>query len=468
MDILLIQPPHTQDRNMHYFGKEIPLGLAYLAAYLERQGISVEIFDMNIHDNPIERYMKILQYLKPSFVGISAFTVDIIRANEIAGLTKNFNKDIITIIGGVHATALPKKTLEEFVHFDYLVHGRGEITLTELINNLAFNRDISVMEGIAYRKNGCININLPRKKIISLDELPFPAREKFDIKRYKPHKQKYRRLPNSGIITSVGCPHHCSYCAVKIIHSSLFFRSCPKIIEEIKYCIDRFGIRDFRFYDDCFTIDRNRVMELSRLIIDEGLDISWNCLSRVDCVDFEMLRLMKKAGCYQVSYGIDGGTEMSLRIINKRTTLDAARHAIRITKRAGLESSASFLIGIPGQTIEDMGLTIKFAEELSPDIANFYILKAYPGTRIYDEAKADGTLRDKRWDEYLIQAPPVVKTGVPDEIIIKLLKKAYRSFYFRAEYVWQRFKRILKAPIREISVTYNGARMILSCFKNTL
>lgn len=466
IDVLLTQPPHKQDENIPYFGKEIPLGIAYLAAYLEKQGIATEIFDMNVYDNPFQLYIKMLKSLSPAFVGISAFTIDIIKAGEIAKLTKNFNKDIITIIGGIHATALPKETLEEFNYFDYLIHGRGEITLTELVSNLKSKKDISNLEGLGYREGNLAKINIPRRRIIPLDGLPFPAREKLNLLRYKPHKQKYKRLPNTGIISSIGCPHHCIYCSIKIIHRRLFLRSAERVVEEIKHCIDKFRIQDFRFYDDCFTFDRDRVIELCQLIINENLDISWNCVSRVDCVDLELLKLMKKAGCYLISYGIDGGTEKALGIINKVTTLDKVRHAIKVTKKAGLESSASFLLGVPGETIEDMKSTIKFAKELSPDLVNFYILKAYPGTKIYDEAKADGRLLNKKWDEYLMQGPPVAEIGVLEEVIIQLLKKAYRSFYFRPRYIWQRLKKILRSPIRESAVAWNGAKMVSSYFKN--
>ncbi|MBU0599910.1 MAG: B12-binding domain-containing radical SAM protein [Candidatus Omnitrophica bacterium] len=465
IDVLLTQPPHKQDENIPYFGKEIPLGIAYLAAYLEKQGITTEIFDMNVCYNPFQLYIKILDNLNPSFVGISAFTIDIIKANEIAKLTKNSNKDIVTIIGGVHATALPKETLEEFNYFDYLIYGRGEVTLTELVNKLKSKEDVSSLEGLAYREGNTVKINAPRKKIISLDELPFPAREKLELVRYKPHKQKYKRLPNTGIISSIGCPYHCSYCSVKIVHPQIFFRSAKKVVEEIKDCVRKFGIRDFRFYDDCFSFDRKRIVEFCRLIVDESLDISWNCVSRVDCVDFELLKLMKEAGCYLISYGIDGGTDRSLKIINKRTTLDQARNAIKVTKRAGIESSTSFLIGIPGQTIGEMNATIRFAKELSPDLANFYILKAYPGTKIYDEAKINGKLQNKHWDKYFMQGPPVVEIGISDEEIMRLLKKAYYSFYFRPRYIWQRIKRILKSPIREFAVAWDGAKMVSGYFK---
>ena len=466
IDVLLTQPAHVQDEKVPYLGKELPLGLAYLAAYLEREGISVEIFDMNIYNDSVQLLRRILEEVKPKVVGISAFTIDIIRADAIAQVIKQFDRDVVTVIGGIHATALPERTMMEFKNFDYLIYGRGEVPLTELIKSLKMGKDQKSLEGIVYRSKDTVIKNQPPKHKVPLDELPFPARHKLNLNKYSPHIQKCFTLPNTGLISSLGCPYQCVYCSIHIIHPGLYFRSPVNLVKEIKYCVDNFGIRDFRFFDDCLTLDKTRMVKICELIIKEGLDIHWNGVSRVDKVDYELLRLMKKAGCHQLGYGIEVGSEKSLVIINKRTTLEQAAKAIYLTKKVGLQSSASFIIGFPGETIEDIRETIAFAKKLSPDIALFYIVKAYPGTPLYKEVEKKGLPINFRWDEYLVQNPSAIKGNVSEDTLIEMLKEAYHSFYFRPRYILQRLYRICKSPKREAKKAYYGAGMVRSYFRN--
>jgi len=470
IDVLLTQPTHIQDEKIPYFGKELPLGLAYLAAYLEKEGISVEILDMNIYDDPIQLLRKILERFRPKLVGISAFTIDIVRANDIAQIVKQFDKNIVTVIGGIHATALPERTMLEFQYFDYLIYGRGEIILAELIKSLKNGKNPRYLKGIVYRDKDAVIKNPPFTYRIPLDELPFPARHKLNLNRYVPHIQKCFSLPNTGIISSLGCPYQCIYCSIHIVHPGVYFRRPENVIEEIKYCIDNFAIRDFRFFDDCFTLDRNRIVNFCKLIIKEGLDIHWYANARVDQVDYEFLKLMKKAGCHQVGYGIEVGSKKSLAFINKGTTLEQAKEAIYLTKKVGLESCASFIIGFPNETIDDIRETIAFAKRLSPDIALFYIVKAYPGTTLYAEAERKGFSINLKWDEYLIQNPPVIRGGIPEDILIELLREAYRSFYFRPIYILQRFYRMCTAPNKKMEVkkVYYGMKMVGSYFRDKI
>ncbi|MGB5217625.1 MAG: cobalamin-dependent protein [Smithella sp.] len=204
-----MQPPHEQDSNVPYLGREMPLGIAYL----EKAGISVEILDLNVSAQPASDLEKTLKMLRPRFVGISSFTVDIMKANTLAGRCREVLPDITTIVGGIHATALPQKTLDEFKHFDYLIHGQGEVPLTRLIQHIKGHQDVRGINGLAYRNNGAITVN-PCERYLSLDELPFPARHKLKINAFAPHPQKYMTLPNTGIFSSIGCPFRCSYCSI--------------------------------------------------------------------------------------------------------------------------------------------------------------------------------------------------------------------------------------------------------------
>ncbi|MBN2121076.1 MAG: radical SAM protein [Candidatus Omnitrophica bacterium] len=466
IDVLLTQPGHIQDEKVPYLGRELPLGLAYLASYLESQGLSAEIFDMNIYEGSFELLKKILKETKPLVVGVSAFTVDIIRAGDIARAVKEFDKNITTVIGGIHATALPEQTMLEFEYFDYLIYGRGELSLASLVKNLKSGKNPRVLEGLVYRSDGNVIKNPPQRNILPLDELPYPARSRLNLKKYAPHIQKCFTLPNTGLISSLGCPYRCVYCSIHIVHPDIYSRNPENVVKELKYCVDNFGISDFRFFDDCLTLNRARMVKLCELIIKEGLKIHWNGVSRVDRVDYQLLKLMKKAGCHQLGYGIEVGSERGLKIINKKTTLKQAQDAIYFTKKAGLETSASFIFGFPGETIGDMRKTIDFAKKLSPDIALFYIVKAYPATALYENLKKENAPVHTRWDQYLVQAPPVTGTGISGEILVGLLREAYRSFYFRPRYILQRIKRMLEHPKREFKVSLLGMKMVAAYFRN--
>lgn len=456
-----MQPPHPQSPGMFYPGKEIPLGLAYLAAYLEEEGIAVEILDMNVYDRHFEVLSEALRRLKPKVVGISAFTIDMIGAHEAARTVKRFNEDTITVIGGIHASALPEDTLGEFECFDYLIHGPGEIALTALVKKLASRENVSEIPGLAHRNGGSVVINAPGKWVESIDELPFPARGKFDLSRYAPPLQKYMTLPNTGIIASLGCPYSCTYCAVNIVHKKPYFRNPQSVVAEIEQCIRDFGVHDFRFFDDCITTDRARLTRLCELIIKKKLAIHWNCQSRVDGVDYEVLKLMKRAGCHQITYGVETASGKSLKVLNKTTTFEQCRSAIESTKKAGLESGASFMIGIPGETMADIEKTICFAKELSPDIATFYILKVYPGTALFREAEKKCPI-NTNWNEYHVDSPPVIDMGIPPDVVENMLKKAYREFYFRPRYVGQRMRKALISPTREVRLAIDGIKLLCS------
>jgi len=467
-DILLIQPSHNQGKNVKYFGKEIPLNLAYLSSYLEENGFSTEIIDLELYDNPHSFFRKSLKRFNPKIVGFTAFTMDIINSYSLSKIVKELDPNIDTVVGGIHASALPVETLRKFESFDYLVYGEGFITFVELAKTLISSNqksNLRKIDGLVYRKNGVVIKNKPRKLIENIDELPFPAREKLDNLKYKPHLQRCKRLPSTGIISSIGCSFRCNYCSVSIVNKKVRFRSPHNVLEEMKFCMDNFGISDFRFFDDCMTLDNKRLAKLCKLIIKSKLDLVWNCQSRAGTVNLELLKLMKKAHCHQISYGLETGTEKVLKILNKGITLQQARKSISMAKKVGLETTASFMIGAPNETIADIKQTIKFAKEISPDLAMFYILKAYPGTQVYNDSIKKGVLKDVSWDEYLMHNPSVLKESLNDKELTEILNYAYTSFYFRPNYMLQRTKKFIKNPLSESRLVLNGFKILFSYFR---
>ena len=461
VDALLVNPRHVQG-GLNYAGNDLPLSLAYLAAFLDSKGVSTEVLDLEIEEDPLAALKGTLQKTRPQFVGISAFTIDAVEAHEIAKSVKTFDGSIVTVLGGLHATAIPEQALREAPYVDYAIFGEGFYTFYELISAIREKRPLREVEGVVYRDGQDVRKTASRKLIVDLDDLPFPAREKFKLESYRPHPGNYFQLPSTGIMASWGCPFSCTFCTVHLAHPGIRWRSPENVVAEIKDCIDRFGIHDFNFYDDCFTCNMRWAERLCRLIIKEGLKMTWMCETRVDKVTARLLRVMEQAGCYHVSYGVEVGTEISLKRINKAATLRDAREAISLTKKTHMETKASFILGVPGETVEDVRATIRFAKELSPDLVTFYIHKAYPGSPVYQAAEARGEVLHRQWDSYLIHNPPALSSQLPAAILNKLLKSAYYSFYFRPAYILQRLRRLCRSPSRELRLTLEGAKLLCS------
>lgn len=451
VQVLLVQPDqgNTVKKRIFQPGVEIPLNVAYLEAYLEREGISGEILDMRIYPHPYKILETAIRKLKPRIVGISAFTSEISNAGKVARIIKDINKDIVVVIGGYHASALPIETLTKFNHFDYLVFGEGELTFTELIKKTEGQSDISHLAGVAYREDGQVKVNPQRPLIESLDNLPLPARNKLEMSKYvpSPGTGNYLRLPSTGIIASRGCPYRCNYCSKGVWGSTIRFRSPESVIQEIEYCIDKYRIHDFRFYDDALTLPNWNLKSLCEMIIKKKLNISWNCYSRVNNITLDILRIMKEAGCYHIKYGIEFGTEKALKLANKNASLEQARAAVSLTKKVGIECKGSFMVGIPGENVEDCKKTISFAIELSPDLVAFYPFDLFPGSKFYKEFTREEEAKGMN----------ILDRSTTEELV----SQAYKSFYFRFAYILQRIKRLLKHPLREAKVDFNGLKMIL-------
>jgi anaerobic magnesium-protoporphyrin IX monomethyl ester cyclase len=308
---------------------------------------------------------------------------------------------------------------------------------------------------LVWREGDSIRRNKPAPHIKDLDSLPMPNRDGLDWNRYvpSPGTGNYMQLPSSGILASRGCPYNCNYCSKGVFHRTIRFRSPEHVIREIEFCIERYGIRDFRFYDDVLTYSKWDLQRFCELLLSKNLNITWNCYSRVNFITMDKLQMMKRAGCYHIKYGIEFGTEKSLKTANKQATLEQAREAVRLTKEAGIECKGNFILGIPGETVEDCEATIRFARELSPDLVSFYPYDAFPGTHFFivmDEGGNSGELLSREQTE-------------------ALASKAYLSFYVRPAYMLQRARRIYLHPKRELQLIWNGMSMMTKFYlKNNL
>jgi len=359
-----------------------PLGLALIAAVLEREGYQVTVLEANALKLPPEDVVPLVS--DADVVGVTTMTPTINTATAIARYLKKAYPDLPIILGGAHATLLPEETLVTAPEIDILVRGEGEETIIEVLRALEHKQPLSKISGISYRKDGGVASNPAKSENVDLDSLPFLAYHLLPWRSYKPHPPHGRALPFAAIVTSRGCPYKCSYCSKPVFGSEFRAQTPERVVEEVAYYKSRFGIKEFAFYDDVFTLDKKRAYAIADEMIKRGLKIHWTCETRVNLVDKELLRHIKQAGCYSVAYGIESGSPEILSTLGKDISLEQAEEAVRLSREIGLQTIGYFMIGSPGESPETIRQTIQFAKKLKLDFAQFSVTTPFPGTKLYE------------------------------------------------------------------------------------
>lgn len=380
--MLLVEPKAYGD----YPGAMHPhLGLAYLASILLQRGMEVEILDMRLGHSLQDLVSKIRRFI-PDLVGVTCFSIHFGSTRKLVDRIKEGGEHRL-ILGGPHVSAKRSEVLRT-TKADFAVKGEGEYTFLELCNSLkSGRRHFREIKGLIWRNEDKIVENEDRPFIQNLDDLAFPAFEKFELEKYIFHKEK--RLP---IITSRGCPYRCVYCSVRLSMGQNFRpRSPENVIQELEYWYEK-GWKIFDFHDDCFTFDLERAKRICDLIVERGIKIKWYLGNgiRVDRIDRELLSKMKRAGCAFVCYGVESGNNEVLRAIRKGITVEKARKAFEMTREAGIDQAANFIIGHPSETFEKAMETIKFAQSIPVNHVNFYNLIPYPGTELFQYVEEHG------------------------------------------------------------------------------
>ncbi len=450
MKILLISPPYPKDKvfrkSMKHLGAVLPpLGVAYIAAMLEKDGHEIKIIDgpawATILDYGFDDLEKDIKAFSPDVIGVSASTSQIEHAKKVISIAKSVNKDCLVILGGTLISADPNALLQ-FELVKYGVYGEADLTFSEILKAYENKQPLEGMEGVIWRENGSVKFLKP-KTIINLDQIPMPARHLLKMEIYRPSPANYRRLPATTIMTSRGCPYQCIFCSRPTEGTAFRAHSAERVVEEVEQLVTKYGIKDIQIFDDTFSLISSRVEKICKLIIEKKLDIWWNCMTRVDKINPELLRLMKQAGCYEIGFGIESGSDRILQFIKKATTTDLVKKGVQMTKEAGIDVRGFFMIGFPTETKEEIMQTINFAKELDVDVAQFMVSTPFPGTEMWEIAKQNGTISED-WNSFTFYAPdkmPFSSNLLSDDELLKLYKKAYKSFYLRPKYM---LKQLLK------------------------
>lgn len=454
MKTLLINPPFTKEysvggsRSIRYVLNVVaPLGLAYLAAVLEKNNFSTRIIDCTVDFSDKSLIKEILKD-RPDVIGLSATTPAFESAKFIAQRIKQLIPSTILIIGGAHITALPYQAMESG-GFDIGVIGEAEETILELLRHIQKKGldDLDMIKGIIYKQDGKVSITSKREFIKELDSIPFPARHFLPpLSRYRPTPASYKRLPLATIMTSRGCPLQCVFCDRAVFGNMYRQRTADNILAEVEEVVERYGAREIRFFDDLFTLDKERTYKICAGLRKKMLP--WTCLTTVTAVTKELLKEMKAAGCWQVLYGLESGDSRMLKLLGKGNTIEQNIQAVRWTKEAGLSVRADFIVGTPGETMETLKKTLRFAINMDLDYAHFNKFIPFPGTQLYRFLSVQGynfnfSSRCSILDHSALLYVP---EGITKKEYRKFLDTAFKKFYLRPRYI---IKRLLSIRTKE-------------------
>jgi len=446
--ILLLEPMQSKEERWGSFSKESgtnpPLGLFSIYAYMKQKHFDIELIDTQVTPLTSDQLAERLIEKKYDIIGIPVFTITAYAAFQTAALCKKILPHVLIVFGNVHATAFPERTLRECPEADIIVLGEGEYTLEEIVRNHVQGDHIEGIEsikGIAYRQGEAVRINERRPLIPDLDALP-SIFDYVEVDQYVPFPHYYRVLPAVSSMTQRGCPFSCSFCAAAVVHGNKTrFRSVSSVVKELKSLKAKFGIRSVYFQDSTMTVSKEYILALCREIRRAELHIEWSCFSRVDCVDTEILKAMRAAGCWQICYGVESGNAASLEVIGKggAITLALIEKTISETKKAGINVLASFILGLPGEDEAMVMKTIKFALKLAPQTALFFLPMPFPGTKLYESCARSGGIRsDATWLDYRgidFDDPVYVNPLLGKEKMKQLYHLAWRRFYLSPR-VW--------------------------------
>lgn len=466
VDIVLVNPP-TPDgglwiRTQHRVGRRTrenmvwpQVSLAQMAALLHPV-YKVKIIDANAERISWPEFTQMLDEYQPRYY-LTQMTAPTLE-NDMYGVFLAKARGAKTIAFGTHVTPIPRETMRPYPALDFVLVGEPDLTIRDLLDHLenrfeerseainqlflktdplykpAINEDGTVdmrgIKGVAWRRGDEIVMNLTRPFVADLDDLPMPMHELLPLQKYL---MPMIKGPFTFIVTSRGCPAGCTYCIKHVTYQYGVRLRSPKLIMEEMWALKRLGVHNIHMYADLFTVNRDQVIELCKLMIEEKLDVHWTCNSRVDYVDEEMLTLMGKAGCRLISWGIESGNEQILRHARKGAYPDKAERALRWAKKAGIMNWGYFIIGLPQETEATIRQTIDFAKKLPLDIALFHVAAPYPGTPFFFEVVKEGWFRPgTRWEQVDMDKGTVLDyPGLPAERLLYWQKRAFREWAFR-------------------------------------
>ncbi|MBM3244808.1 MAG: radical SAM protein [Candidatus Omnitrophica bacterium] len=446
MKVILINPTSKFIKSHRIYRQFLapipPLGLAYIAAVLEKEGVCVELIDMFAGRISQEDVVKRILTVKPDIVGFSVLTPVLADVKLLVQEVKDRGIKTNIVLGNTHASCFSTELLNCGCA-DIVVRGEGELAMAELCRALVNGADLSNIKGISYISDGKVHHNEGGNIVEDLDSLPYPAFRLLDLNHYREFPMNSVRggrfLP---IGASRGCPYDCYFCAQDTINKKVRYRKMKQVVDEIEYMHTKLQVKYFGFTDAYFPFSESTGLEFCEHMVSRGLHkkIKWFTENRVDKVNRNLLLKMKEAGLHQIMYGIETGSQEVLDKINKKTTIAQAREAVKYTKEAKILSLGLYVLGLPGETREQREETIRFAKELDTDIAKFNIIIPYPGSQFFNDQVAHDRIDDpEKYSSWY--STFCFDFGITNHRqLIELQRRAMVAYYFRPNVIFRFFK----------------------------
>ncbi len=441
MSVVLLYPPHYFRSNSSskepyggidaHWGQAPPLGLLYLASSLLSNGVKVHVVDLNEHRLGLKESVDLIEQSTPRVVGISATSFQLRGAVQLAeALRERFGDKVIIGLGGVHVSVDPD-FINRFPIFDFEVIGEGEITFSSLVTKILNGENV----------HGVFRGEVP----LNLDNLPFPARHLIDTKMY------FSGDRCATILATRGCPFDCVFCSIKTLRGQRVRYRSPKNVADEMDAIVKTGTKRFWFVDDTFTVNKDYAIALCEEIIHRKLDVEWCCETRIACVDENILKVMRSAGCIKISFGIESGSaRIRTDIIHKGFTNEQAIRVFNLCKKYGISPEAYLMVGFPTESAEDLRSTKSFSSKLNADTIGVHIAQILPGSDLFTIALKEGKIKADVYDQYAKgelsgSLPVYVPEGLSLIDLQKTREQAYRQFYFKPKFLLKRLGKDLRS-----------------------
>jgi len=426
-----------------------PISLATMAAVLRDHGFECRLSDCIIEHADLAELKRGVSGWKPDVAIINTATPSIEHDLAVADEIKSVAPGCVTAAIGIHVTALPEQSLAMSDGLDAVIMGEPELTGLDLARAVSGGRPLSGIAGLALRRG-----RGEGRELADLDSLPFPA---WDLARRELYTLPFSGRPFLMVGTSRGCPYHCRFCADPTYYGhKLRTRSPGGIVAEIKRDRDEFGVRDFLFWSESFTLKREWTRQVLEELIRADLGVRFVVNSRTDHVDPELLKLLRRAGCWMIGYGVESGSQRVLDLMGKKITVEDNVNAVRWAREAGLQVTAHMVIGYPGERAEDIEQTVRFACSQPIDFAQFYCAAPFPGSELFKEAGEKGWIEGSGWESFEQNLCALHAPGLSPQEIMEWRRRAYLRFYGRPS-------RMIKALVRDAGLRGGPrlARMLL-------
>jgi len=456
IDIVLIKPGSQKQlygdlSNFNLTAIEPPLWAALLAAYLRSKGYTVVLYDAEAENWSYEEAAQKAVAADPLLVAVivsgsnpSASTMNMTGAGKIASGVKQLAPHVRTLLGGLHPSALPEKTLDE-EKVDFVCQGEGFFTLPDLIDALKAGADDFSIDGLWYKKDGHVVSNSWPALMKDLDDLPMPAWDLLPMGKYRAHNWHCfdhidERQPYGILYTSLGCPFNCTFCCINALFGKhrIRYRSPNRVIEELDFLVNTYGIKNIKIIDEMFALNEKRVVSLCDMIIEKGYDLNMWAYARVNTVSEKMLAKMKKAGINWVAYGFESGNQRVIENVTKGYRMEQVGKVVEMTYGMDMHICANFIFGLPEDDYDSMNDTLKLMLDINAEWANIYCAMAYPGSRLYEMAIEKGWQLPAAWEgysQYAYESLPLPTNYLSGGQVLSFRDYAFQTYYTSPRYL---------------------------------